>query len=181
MARHVKRLYGIRHGQGWHNLLFHALGPSAYEYRDPALTEKGARQAAAVSPPRVDLVLVSPLTRALQTAQIMFPRTPQVALECLKEYPQHTQLCNRRSDVAVLRHLFPKVDFGDLRGNQWPEACFSMPKNVHAVHDLVASSGAPRVAIVAHSTWLKYWMTGRVEERPELLHCKPYMLQRTPR
>ena len=35
--------------------------------------------------------------RTLQTAALMYPDTATIALECLKEIPQHTEICNRRS------------------------------------------------------------------------------------
>ena len=61
--------------------------------------------------------------RTLQTAHIMFPNVHKVALECLKEYPQHTELCNKRSKASLLAHLYPSVDFSDLTDeNQcWPD------------------------------------------------------------
>jgi len=43
------------------------------------------RQAIEANVPPPDLVLVSPLTRTLQTATLMFPNVKVVALECLKE------------------------------------------------------------------------------------------------
>jgi len=173
-----KLLYGIRHGQAWHNVLFNALGKKAYsEYEDTTLTVEGMRQAAEAIAPNVDLVFVSPLMRTLQTAQLMFPNTPQIALECLKEYPQHTDQCNRRSKTSFLTHLFPNVNFSDLdtESQSWPNDT-DYDENVQIVKEMVMKASAERIAIVSHSSWLKYWMNGSVESLPELVHCQAYTL-----
>jgi len=172
-------LYGIRHGQAWHNILFDAMGKSAYaDYQDTSLTTKGMEQAATAKSPEVDVIFVSPLTRALQTAHIMFPNKPQIALECLKEYPQHTELCNKRSNTAVLKRLFPQVDFSDLQTEQqqWPVAV-DYEQNVRIIKNTIQRSPPKKIAIVSHSTWLKYWMYGSIESVPELKHCTAYELQ----
>ncbi|KUI66290.1 hypothetical protein VM1G_02203 [Cytospora mali] len=57
----------LRHGHAWNNMI------SGFPCRDPILTERGRSQAAAVRlsrPP--DLIVVSPLTRTLETAIIAF-------------------------------------------------------------------------------------------------------------
>ncbi|KAK7732513.1 hypothetical protein SLS53_008398 [Cytospora paraplurivora] len=57
----------LRHGHAWNNMI------SGFPCRDPILTERGQAQAASVRlsrPP--DLIVVSPLTRTLETAIIAF-------------------------------------------------------------------------------------------------------------
>lgn len=75
--RQTKTIHFIRHGQGFHNVAGHA-DHEEYKneaYFDAHLTEEGWKQAEALnahirSTPglKVDLVVVSPLTRALETA-----------------------------------------------------------------------------------------------------------------
>ena len=92
----TKNLIGIRHGEALHNVVAKIYGNKVYkEFEDTTLTTNGMRQAIEANVPPPDLVLVSPLTRTLQTATLMFPNVKVVALECLKEYPQHTEICNR--------------------------------------------------------------------------------------
>ena len=173
-----KVLYGIRHAEGWHNVLYDVMGLQGYtKYPDTSLTTEGMRQAAVAKAPKVDFVLVSPLMRTLQTADIMFPDTPQIALECLKEYPQHGHASNRRSETSLLRRLFPKVDFSDLTDERqpWPNPV-DADENVKRVKEIVNKAKAPQVALVTHSTWLKYWMSGTFTSEPELMHCHPYKL-----
>lgn len=179
LANVPKTVYGIRHGQAWHNVLFNVLGPKAYsDYEDTSLTAEGMQQAATAFAPSVDIVLVSPLMRTLQTANIMFPKSPQIALECLKEYPQHTELCNKRSNLSLLRRLFPTVDFSNLQTEKqkWPNPQ-NCDQNVKKVKHLISEMPVERVAIVSHSTWLKYWLNGSVHSLPELAHCQAYPLE----
>ncbi|RSL46209.1 hypothetical protein CEP54_013948 [Fusarium duplospermum] len=59
----------LRHGQGRHNV------QRGYPYRDPPLTEVGCEQAKAVRRAlsvKPDLILVSPMTRTIQTMNIVF-------------------------------------------------------------------------------------------------------------
>ena len=154
-----KVVYGIRHAQGWHNILFSSLQEKAYtNFKDATLTIKGMEQAAsAETPDGIQIVYVSPLVRTLQTSQIMFPNVKTIALECLKEYPQHTQQCNRRSSRSLLQVLFPNVDFSDLIEEEsvWP-GTVSCDVNLEIFKNIVAQSSYSKIAVVTNSTWLKY-------------------------
>lgn len=178
MSRHVKKhVFGIRHGEAWHNILYSNFGEDAYNcFQDTTLTAKGMNQAAQNKLPVPDLILVSPLMRALQTANIMWPNTPKVALECLQEYPQKTQLINKRSHKYVLEELFPQVNFSDLKTEEgrWPR--HNPKRDIQRVKYIISTSSARTIGIVTHSTWLKYYLTGHLESEPELEHCKPYIL-----
>lgn len=173
-----KQMYGIRHGEALHNVVAAKYGNNVYsEFRDTTLTVDGMYQARTAHVPDVDLVLVSPLTRALQTASIMFPNVPTVALECLKELPQHTEVCNRRSSKSALQLLFPRIDFSELSSEQqmWPNTM--PPADVCRYFNVCLESlSEERIAVVSHSTWLKYYMTGQMEPEPELQHCFAYKM-----
>ena len=107
-----KNVIGIRHGEALHNVVGKIYGEKVYQqFEDTTLTTNGMRQAINANIPAPDIVLVSPLTRTLQTATLMFPNVPMIALECLKEYPQHIEICNRRSSIRIISMLFPHVDF----------------------------------------------------------------------
>ena len=172
------RMFGIRHGEALHNVVGGVYGSEVYEkFGDTTLTVKGMQQALEASAPEVDVVLVSPLMRTLQTAAIMYPDTPTIALECLKEIPQHTEICNRRSSRSLLVRLFPKVDWSMITEEEqlWPDYISNaMRKNQLQV--FVKSIPQERVALVTHSSWLKYYTVGSVEPEPELKHCFPYKL-----
>ena len=73
-------LYLIRHGEAQHNVLFKQHGMKTFfdqNYCDTKLTELGYNQAIRLGETweeidKIDLVLVSSLTRTLQTAQNIF-------------------------------------------------------------------------------------------------------------
>ena len=80
------------------------------DYRDTHLLHEGYLQAKECKEKHkeilddVELVLVSPLTRTLQTAVGIFGKSPffrtkMRALDCLMEYPQGgPELCNKRKE-----------------------------------------------------------------------------------
>lgn len=175
----IKVVYGIRHAEGWHNILFSALRQRAYtDYQDCSLTVTGMLQAKdAPKPKGIQVVYVSPLTRTLQTSQLIFPNTPTIALECLKEYPQHSQQCNRRSSRSLLKCVFPAVNFDDLKEEEqpWPNP-ITYESNLKTFKEIVKNCPYSNIAVVTHSTWLKYCMTNKIESLPELKHCVPYKL-----
>jgi broad specificity phosphatase PhoE len=124
----------VRHGQGVHNVAAALYGGPAY--RDPALKDAllddtGKAQARALGQRirdariHVDVVLVSPLTRALQTATLMFegggggegegagggaPSVPMDAVElCREAHGGHP--CDQRRARSVIEREFPHVSF----------------------------------------------------------------------
>eukprot|EP00802_Teleaulax_amphioxeia_P019306 Tamp_19533.p1 GENE.Tamp_19533~~Tamp_19533.p1 ORF type:complete len:251 (-),score=32.51 Tamp_19533:205-957(-) len=101
-----KTVFIVRHAQGQHNV------SPRFQF-DPPLTDAGLkqvrRQKKVSSTLGVDLVLVSPLRRTLQTASGLFEEHPNmVALEDLREHVMES--CNLREDTETLRTWFPNVN-----------------------------------------------------------------------
>ena len=180
-----KIVHGIRHGEAWHNVLYKTLGKDAFtNYADSTLTVCGMSQAVEGRQQVVpDIVYVSPLTRTLQTATLMFPGVRMVALECLKEYPQHTEIVNRRSDKSKLELLFPHVEFTQIKVEE--DCLFGiarpleiLERSCRRAREVINQSEAQHIALVTHSSWLKYFMYGSVgDEMDELEHCTPYKIE----
>ena len=76
----MKTLYFIRHGTSQHNVLYHNLGKQVFydkKYYDTKLTHEGTQQSILLSNTwkdihKVELVLCSSLSRALETARNIF-------------------------------------------------------------------------------------------------------------
>lgn len=131
-ADSAKVVHLVRHGQGYHNVAAAHHGAAAYKdqtLKDSRLDETGRKQAKLLGQQmrdrrmQVDVVLVSPLLRTLETASLMFPpqgtgpgqvaspRPPMVAIElCREAFGGHP--CDQRSPVSVVSKEFTHVDFG---------------------------------------------------------------------
>ena len=131
-AESAKVVHLVRHGQGLHNVEAALRGTAAYKdarLLDARLDETGRRQAAVLGERMraarmfVDAVLVSPLTRTLETATLMFPLSgvaggyppppPFIAVEhCREAFGGHP--CDARRACSVVAREFPHVDFSGV-------------------------------------------------------------------
>lgn len=132
-----KTFYFVRHGQGIHNEAESSLGTVHWEavearseqYFDAKLTEIGRNQAKSLldsltkmqqSTPtfKFDLLIVSPLSRAIETAQIAFqplfdnPKFPIYSHEMIREtIGRH--YCDKRRSITELKQLYPRINFSE--------------------------------------------------------------------
>lgn len=131
---HIKVLYFIRHAEGTHNAKEKEVGSARWkaefvrseDFLDGELTPFGVTDAQAKGRPaisaeltkgmpHIERVVVSPLSRTIQTAQNFFaedqaPR-PFIAMEQCREI-LGVETCNKRRPLSELRRKFPDVDFG---------------------------------------------------------------------
>eukprot|EP00188_Purpureofilum_apyrenoidigerum_P002420 Plantae.Rhodophyta-Purpureofilum_apyrenoidigerum.ctg24988.p1 GENE.Plantae.Rhodophyta-Purpureofilum_apyrenoidigerum.ctg24988~~Plantae.Rhodophyta-Purpureofilum_apyrenoidigerum.ctg24988.p1 ORF type:complete len:230 (-),score=29.10 Plantae.Rhodophyta-Purpureofilum_apyrenoidigerum.ctg24988:160-849(-) len=180
-----KIVHLIRHGQGFHNEAAERefggcqCGTDARkcvynrpDLKDARLTKKGESQATALSKldMRPQLVLVSPLTRTLQTASLAFPeeKSPMRAVEEIREVLHHE--CDRRGTIEEVRVKFPHVEFGSNLDNE--DKLFPI-YNGYEPEDIVWQRGKralswlmerpeSELAIVSHSGFLRRFMAGSV-------------------
>ena len=189
----MKTLYLIRHGHSLHNELFPKLGVQAFripEVRDSPLTEKGHAQSKklgeTIGNKCIELVLVSPLMRTLETAHNIFKdeNVPIRCIEGLREYPLGLDTCNIRSDVSVLSEKFPYIDFSHLVSDTdiyWQkngETLQELDERIGAFVEYVRGLPETKIAVVSHNSWI-----GRLKDKhisqlengeEELQHCYPY-------
>jgi broad specificity phosphatase PhoE len=184
-----KIIHFQRHGQGYHNLIYKVLQDNGVEIEDiyskdsvtnpfvrpeivdSPLTELGRAQCAkqrqklskAINP---ELLIISPLHRALQTAQITFQdfrdAVPFVAHEaCREELGLLT--CNRRRPLSETKREFPSIDFSLLHPMEedhlWDPNQREDPKSKSQriykfLVDFVRHQPQKEIAIVGHSAWL---------------------------
>ena len=123
----MKTIYCIRHGMSQHNVDYNDEGEDAYMKQsnyDTELVSKGIEQAQLlqtwVSKTPVDYVIVSPLTRTIQTAQHMFANTDHVLhlYDEVIEFPKGVHTPNKRKNVTQLKQLYPNFNYDNMRINE---------------------------------------------------------------
>jgi broad specificity phosphatase PhoE len=120
----------LRHGQSWFNHHFSATRRDP-GIEDPELTELGEAQAEAAALVLVEQapveqgitrIIVSPYTRALQTAEPVRRLLPGVPVEVMHEVRERAAFaCDIGSAPDVLATRFPQHEFGHLPVRWWHE------------------------------------------------------------
>ena len=192
-----KNIYCIRHGEALHNVLFWEIGEKVYLlYRDTPLTMKGVKQAQQLGESNfclgnndIDLILVSPLLRTLQTATNIFCKNPDdvlpcpmIALDCIKEYPQGLDECNHRKSIQEYKYCFPHVDFTHIEYNEdlfWKryelESIENLDIRLKKMKEFIKSRPEKNIVLVSHSSYLGWFLNKNIgDEHNELEHCKVY-------
>ena len=192
-----KKIFCIRHGQALHNVLFWEIGQKAYlKYRDTPLTAEGVKQSQLLGESyftlgnnNIDLIIVSPLLRTLQTATNIFcknledvPPCPMVALDCVMEYPQGLDKCNHRKSILELKYCFPKIDFSKIEYDEDPvwrkyeiEPIEELEKRIQKMIEFIKSRPEKNIALVSHASYLGQYLYKDIgDERNEMEHCKVY-------
>ena len=160
--------------------------------RDTRLVENGVKQAKQLGKTwkdksKIELVVVSPLTRTLETASHIFKNNnvPMIALESLKEYPQSYQQCNHRRTVEELKKEFPHINFKEILHNddkEWrdlPDIITGektkLKTRISDFKKWINKRDEKNIAVVCHSSYLNKMMNDFVDnEVTELKHCYPY-------
>ena len=124
-------LYCVRHGLAEHNKLYEKYGVKAYyfynNYTDTNLVAEGINQANELGNhinklPELDdleLIIVSPLKRTLETCQYIFKNTdiPIIALEEIREFPCGIHVCNKRHSITSKKKEFKNINFDYIQDN----------------------------------------------------------------
>jgi broad specificity phosphatase PhoE len=160
----VQHLYLIRHGEATHNV---APRPWGDELLDARLTPLGEEQAAALRASAaalpLELIVVSPLSRAIATALIgLAPHVqrsvPCVAVEaCREQLGQNVP--DRRRRASEVAADFPQVDLAaiaedDALFTPTREPLPALAARADAFLEWVAARPEAHVAVVTHSSFL---------------------------
>jgi broad specificity phosphatase PhoE len=174
------RITFLRHGHAAHNQGKDEHGDVAYTweiYRDALLTEKGRRQARAVSlPVKPDRVYSSPLRRCIQTVREFLPEMRIYLHDGLIER-QCDHPCNKRSSIETIADSSHNLDTSRLCSN--PSHAHEDEHTVHkrfqsALYEIVKESevaGAEHILIVTH------WDLLRIVFQRKLDNCETMALQ----
>jgi len=172
-------MFLLRHGQSYFNLHFSRtrVDPGI---ADPELTALGREQAAAAAAKlrgyALTRIIVSPYTRALQTAQ-PFLGGREVPVHIMHEVRERAAyVCDVGSSPALLAARFPHHDFAHLPPQWWHDG-------VEPLEATVARADAFRTAMAARddsatTLLVSHWafilaLTGRSVANGELLEYDP--------
>lgn len=171
----VKRVHFIRHAQSLHNARAETAPDEDAVRRDPGLrdaplSDLGRRQAQALAAevamlPEIELVVISPLTRAVQTALAAFDGHPAPRLVQALHREHLDSWCDVGRPPADLTRDFPTLDFRHLENPWWhvgtgPEPYVQEPigaldRRVGAFADWLRARPEGCIAVVGHSTFLR--------------------------
>jgi len=181
----ARRVMFLRHGEGIHNAAERDLGKTVWEsteclketYFDPPLNEVGVQQGKEVGSAferafahglKVDAIVVSPLTRAIETAMQATgplwtaPDVPRLAVELARER-FGKNICDKRKTRAELAQLFPNVDFASGLvddADVWHSVERETPEHVRErVNELlkwILASPYKTVLVVGHSDYMSH-------------------------
>lgn len=172
-------MYLLRHGQSYFNVHYSATGIDP-GIEDPELTPLGHQQAAAaarqLANAEISHIIVSPYTRALQTAEPLLG-SPDRTVRVMQEVRERRVfVCDVGSAPARLAERFPHHDFSHLPVQWWPEETESERATIAraaAFRDYMAAHAeSARTVVVAHWAFILA-LSGRSVENGELLHYDP--------
>jgi broad specificity phosphatase PhoE len=184
----------IRHGHSLHNELFHKIGVQAFRIPltiDSPLTQEGHLQSIEFGQSwqkkkEIELVLVSPLTRTLETCMNIFGDTeiPIISQEFLREYPIGEDTCNKRSSLTLLKNHFPKIEFrldvdrDTLWKEDYRENMIELEQRLEKMITYLQKRPEKNIAIVGHSSFFGQFKDNHIgyleNGDEELKHCYPY-------
>jgi len=190
----IQNLYLIRHGHSLHNELFNKIGVKAFRIPltiDSPLTSEGHLQSIELGntwPKKreIELILVSPLTRCLDTSMNIFGDTdiPMISQEFLREYPIGEDTCNKRSSLVSLKNKYPKIEFNldsdedTLWTQDYRESIDELEQRLYKMIKYLQDRKEKNIAIVGHSSYFGQFKDnhiGYIENGDEeLKHCYPY-------
>jgi broad specificity phosphatase PhoE len=159
----------IRHGQSTFNAHYAATGEDPMHF-DARLSELGHAQVAAarqqLAEQPYDLVIATPLTRTIQTAQGIFGDRVPIIVD-----PLHREWLNSSCDVGRstrdLAREFPTIDFAHLADPWWhhqapfnahgfaPEPEQLLLDRVQAFKEMIAARAESRIAVVGHGDFFE--------------------------
>lgn len=209
----AKVVYFVRHAQGTHNLAAQQLGRACWdghvghslEYLDAELTPAGVDEARSKGPPGlqaeleramppIERVVVSPLSRAIQTAQHFFaeehrPDKPFLCIESCREILD-CRIFDKRQSLSAIKQKFPDVDVSLVEHEEdqlWSESHYETDEELQDrargfLTELFDKVPDRHVAVVSHLCFIQAALTVVTgEKHPVLQNCEvvPLVLKAT--
>jgi broad specificity phosphatase PhoE len=174
-----KIVHFVRHAEGHHNVagrLDPAFGYLQESLEDAKLTDEGIKQCEALSEiaeekvKNVELIIVSPLNRTIQTAKFTFPyligKIPVIAVENIRE-TTGLHPCDRRLSIKEHKQQYDFVNFDEIVHNEdhlYNQYIFREPQP-HVVErgrmfvEWLKNRPEKEVIIVSHGSFLHTFFT----------------------
>ena len=152
-------IYFIRHAEGEHNIYTDNNYNLNIKY--PCLTNKGKEQTlvqkSALSKISMDIVIVSPLKRTIQTAISIFDVEKQYILanENIREIVDCP--CDLRRNTSIIKNEFPFIDFSEIDSNETyslKEDPVSYNKRMDNFYNWLKNQKFKNIATVSHGVFL---------------------------
>jgi glucosyl-3-phosphoglycerate phosphatase len=136
-----------------------------WKWLDARLTELGRSQASALRPTmaatQVDVVLVSPLSRTIETALLAIPPGPRFILEESIRERCGTHPCDKRRSRAELASDYPTIDLSAMKSEEddyWTEV--REPQELLVARSaaflgLIRDRPELNISVVTHNDFLK--------------------------
>jgi broad specificity phosphatase PhoE len=193
-----KSLYCIRHGLAEHNINYFKYGCKTFydpKFVDTSLVEEGFKQASTLGETwseinDIELVVVSPLKRALQTTTEIFKgkSVPIISFELAREYPIGGHTCNKRSQKEYLMNTFPTINFDDIKegeDNLWDpeveESIHELDLRINIFKKFIEKRPEKNIALVSHGSFIGQLKDNHIKYiengEEELKHCYPYLIK----
>ncbi|KAJ9149023.1 hypothetical protein NKR23_g4478 [Pleurostoma richardsiae] len=157
----MSTIHILRHGQALHNI------ERGYPHRDPPLTGLGCQQARNLRlSTEPDLILISPMTRTIQTALLAFgPLINRVNVQICPDLREaHDAVCNTGVGRADLIAKFPQFDFSAC-SETWDYPPHSVEHATLRARDLrqhlsVLSKSYKSILLITHRGFIAYLVEG---------------------
>ena len=165
----MREVYLIRHGESEANAAeFLDISSDTYIF-DAELTTKGKMQAKTASNKlnhiEFDLIVSSPLSRALQTYEIIFSKR-DIELEINPLHREHVaHSCDIGKQPDELKKIFPNLNFGKLEKYWWNngkkiqekkifiESIANLNLRVKKFKTFIENRNEKRIAVIGHGTF----------------------------
>ena len=161
------KIYFIRHGQGVHNI--ETPDNINWNIKFPKLTNLGIEQSLNVKNKididNIDLVVVSPLMRTLQTAEYIFGKNKKkiISIEHIKEYIRNP--CDYREPKMLLENRFPYIDFRDISDSNNMndlESEKNLNDRIKLFYQWVTKRNETNIAVVTHGAFLEHLLNSNL-------------------
>lgn len=183
----MRTVYLIRHAEAQHNV------EEEYDIPDAPLTEKGQHQAAQLlekypelteEGTKPQIVLVSPLTRTIQTAITGFKfKDPSTMIIPMAELQERSSMpCDTGSELCVIRKKFPDLDFTHVPENwnckqgEWASHEEALVARSDKLRNLLGERTEERIAIISHGSFISHLLGEK--QRFDNVECRKFVLKK---